>query len=219
MRCIGYENFELRIANFKKRSFVKSAIRNSKSEISTRSWGFQEKEFVKAEIRNPQSEIPTMPDPQIARRCRSCGASIRVRASFCPQCGKELSAKSDANRAKIAGVAKPVPATPDITANSSSEEPTQPSKAEKTAVTPPAGPNSPSPRKQPMQATVGMVHNPRPRKRPVIEEDGLNRIETFRQISSVIDEATYDPSLRFVLVAAVLFVLFLFLLLLSELMR
>ncbi|MDQ3666640.1 MAG: hypothetical protein M3410_08700 [Acidobacteriota bacterium] len=54
--------------------------------------------------------------------------------------------------------------------------------------------------------------------REVIGEDGLNRVEKFRQISSaVIDEAAYDPSLRFVLVAVGLFVLFILLLLLSEL--
>jgi hypothetical protein len=71
-----------------------------------------------------------------------------------------------------------------------------------------------------MQATVGMVHNPGPRSRQVVQDDGLNRVETFRQLSSaVIDEATYDPSLRFLLIAAVLFVLFLFLLVLSELIR
>ncbi len=52
----------------------------------------------------------------------------------------------------------------------------------------------------------------------MIGEDGLNRVEKFRQISSaVIDEAAYDPSLRFVLVAVGLFVLFILLLLLSEL--
>ncbi len=49
---------------------------------------------------------------------------------------------------------------------------------------------------------------------------GRNRVEKFRQMSTaVIDEAAYDPSLRFVLVAVVLFVLFLLLLLLSELIK
>jgi hypothetical protein len=37
--------------------------------------------------------------------------------------------------------------------------------------------------------------------------------------TAVIDEAAYDPSLRFVLVAAALFVLFLLLLLMSELIK
>jgi hypothetical protein len=69
-----------------------------------------------------------------------------------------------------------------------------------------------------MQATVGMVHRTGTPRSEVIGEDGLNRVEKFRQISgAMIDEAAYDPSLRFVLVAAVLFVLFLVLLLLSEL--
>ncbi len=69
-----------------------------------------------------------------------------------------------------------------------------------------------------MQATVSMVYRNGPPPREVTGDDGLNRVEKFRQISSaLIDEAAYDPSLRFVLVAAVLFVLFLFLLLLSEL--
>ncbi|HSD47207.1 MAG TPA: hypothetical protein VLB87_11300 [Pyrinomonadaceae bacterium] len=43
------------------------------------------------------------------------------------------------------------------------------------------------------------------------------RIETIKHVSSVmIDQAAYDPSLRFLLVAAVLFVLFLLLLILSK---
>ncbi len=62
-----------------------------------------------------------------------------------------------------------------------------------------------------------MVYRNGPPPREVSGDDGLNRVEKFRQISAVIDEAAYDPSLRFVLVAAALFVLFLVLLLLSEL--
>jgi hypothetical protein len=43
------------------------------------------------------------------------------------------------------------------------------------------------------------------------------RVEKIRHVSSVvIDQAAYDPSLRFLLVAAVLFVLFLVLLILSK---
>jgi uncharacterized membrane protein YvbJ len=48
--------------------------------------------------------------------------------------------------------------------------------------------------------------------------DEISSVEKLRQISTtVIDEAAYDPSLRFVLVAAVLFILFLVILILSEL--
>ncbi len=43
------------------------------------------------------------------------------------------------------------------------------------------------------------------------------RVEKIRHVSSVvIDQAAYDPSLRFILVAAVLFVLFLVLLIMSK---
>jgi hypothetical protein len=167
----------------------------------------------------PKSEIPTMLEPEIARRCLSCGVSIRVRASFCPQCGKKLTPKPDASKGKDAGAATPGSAIGGLTADASSAAATKPLKSEKTTVPPPAVSSSPSaPRKQPMQATVGMVHHAGPPSREALEDDGLHRVEKFRQISSaVIDEATYDPSLRFVLIAVVLFVLFLFLLLLSEL--
>jgi len=44
-----------------------------------------------------------------------------------------------------------------------------------------------------------------------------DRVEKIKHVSSVvIDQAGYDPSLRFILVAAVIFVLFLILLILSK---
>jgi len=88
--------------------------------------------------------------PEIAHRCPSCGVSLRERASFCPQCGKQL------------------PAT---TAGSATGQ-------------------------------AGEV---------------VRRVE--KHISTVFDEAAYDPSLRFVLVAAALFILFLVILILSELIN
>ena len=49
--------------------------------------------------------------------------------------------------------------------------------------------------------------------------DNVKRVEKIRQVSSaVLGEATYDPSLRFVLVAVGIFVVFLVLLLLSKVM-
>ncbi|HVF22462.1 MAG TPA: hypothetical protein VM941_05280 [Pyrinomonadaceae bacterium] len=50
-----------------------------------------------------------------------------------------------------------------------------------------------------------------------VAENMRERVEKIRHVSSVmIDQAAYDPSLRFLLVAAVLFVLFLILLILSK---
>lgn len=194
-----------------------------------------------------------MPKPEIARRCPSCGVSIRVRASFCPECGKPLPPKSDeAREAKDGGALTPV--TQELTADTSESAAIMPLDSpaatmpldssaaikpfdsfaatmplDSSAATMPlvskdtvAPPNALSTRppafpKHPRQATVGMDHRAGP-PRVFIDEDGLNRVEKFRQMSTaVIDEAAYDPSLRFLLVAAVLFVLFLLLLLLSEL--
>ncbi len=161
-----------------------------------------------------------MPEPEIARRCPSCGVSIRVRASFCPECGEPVTPKSDAApETKNAEALTPGSATPELTTDTSRSAASKPLKSGNPVAPPTAVSTSASaPLKQPKQARVGMVHHAGPPPREVIGEDGLNRVEKFRQISSaVIDEAAYDPSLRFVLVAAALFVLFLFLLLLSEL--
>lgn len=51
-----------------------------------------------------------------------------------------------------------------------------------------------------------------------VEGNVVQRVQKFREISSVmIDEAGYDPSLRFVLVAGVLFLLFLLIVVLNRL--
>lgn len=53
--------------------------------------------------------------------------------------------------------------------------------------------------------------------KPGVAENVHERVEKIKYVSSVvIDQAASDPSLRFLLVAAVLFVLFLILLLLSK---
>ena len=91
-----------------------------------------------------------MAEPEIARHCPACGASVRDRAFFCPQCGAEVEA-------------------------------------------------------EPLIAT----ENP---------DEEMSGVEKLLEISStVIDEAAYDPSLRFVLVAALLFIVFVVILIFSEL--
>ena len=108
-----------------------------------------------------------MSEPEIARRCTSCGASVRQRAMFCPQCGNAVS-QAEA----------PVTAT----------TPLIPETVIETA------------------------------PKPKVHEEGVRgRVEKFRKVSSVmIDQAAYDPSLRFLLVAAVLFLLFIVLMILSK---
>src|SRR3712207_3949697 len=58
----------------------------------------------------------------------------------------------------------------------------------------------------------------KPLAKPSRHPDGVKaKVEKLRQVSSImIDQAAYDPSLRFLLVAAVFFILFLVLLILSK---
>ena len=50
-----------------------------------------------------------------------------------------------------------------------------------------------------------------------VEGDVMQRVQKVRQISTVvIDEAAYDPSLRFILVAAIVFGLFLIIVVLNK---
>src|SRR5512147_3239723 len=39
-----------------------------------------------------------MSDPEIDRRCISCGASVRSQALFCPQCGQPISHSAPAEK-------------------------------------------------------------------------------------------------------------------------
>jgi hypothetical protein len=58
----------------------------------------------------------------------------------------------------------------------------------------------------------------KPAPQPIRHHDGVKaRVEKLRHVSSVvIDQAAYDPSIRFLLVAAAFFILFLVLLILSK---
>ncbi len=99
-----------------------------------------------------------MSQPEIARRCPSCGVSLRERAFFCPQCGEQL---------------PPAPAAP-------TESPVKDARA-------------------------------------VQKVKDVGAAQKWRQISrNVFGEAAGDPSLRFVLVAAVIFIFFIAILILSE---
>lgn len=153
--------------------------------------------------------IPHMTEPEIARRCPSCGLSIRVRSSFCPQCGKALEPRQNQTGSPKDAAAR-IPDTGPV-AEFNADSPGSPANVV-------AGPSPAVPRKPPRQATVGMLHHAGSVKREGDKDDLRPRVEKVRHISSVVlDEAAYDASLRFVLVAAVLFILFLALLLLSEL--
>lgn len=180
-----------------------------------------------------------MTDPEISRRCRFCGASIRVRGVFCPQCGKQTSEQasdlaSEERSLETEEVALPQDTvsvdldrlpTADISINRNAETvplyplPGMPEAGvakpdhfeAKAATSPPPFQSSEASLPVGASRTRSMSQVPADVKR------GLGKV---REISTVmLDEAAYDPSARFVLVAAVLFVLFLIILILSEMMR
>jgi len=146
--------------------------------------------------------------PEISHRCTSCGAAVREReALFCPECGKALKDTSPA----------PAPAEPDrivqnaTVATPESDRPTfsAPARVE---------PNPSSHPQRIADKTRETLHRASAAARGVIEEP-VKRVERIRHASThVIEEASYDPSLRFVLVALGLFIMFLILLVLSKVM-
>lgn len=179
-----------------------------------------------------------MTEPEIARRCPNCGASIRDRAFFCPQCGNEVGAKTEADEPDIqeGGEHSPeaTPAEEQAAEQTITEEQENPNFVSQDTVYEPA-PSNETESSEPatVEATstasqrpggAAPAYNRNPVKRAAasargaIEGDVTHRVEKLRKIShTVIDEAAYDPSLRFILIAAVLFGIFLFILLLNKL--
>jgi uncharacterized Zn finger protein (UPF0148 family) len=199
-----------------------------------------------------------MSEPEIARRCPTCGASIRQVALFCPQCGNaqpqpQPHASADAEPQSTSKETAPLQEA-EIAASEKSMSDTiaieRPQEAaetpghsllmsatiavEKTDETPQAPANPPSmsdtiaierPVEKPKasasagvrKAVGGQLQRANTLARGV-EGDVNRRVQKVRQISSVVlEEAGDDPGLRFVLVAAIVFILFLAIVLLNKL--
>ena len=159
-----------------------------------------------------------MPEPEISRRCSSCGASIRDKAFFCPQCGGQLQKGSENETAALHDTHDIVR---DVTLTEADFQAQPQPKSPPIVVAPPAQTARPAqPKKQPAQRARGEVGGRIQRatgKARGVEENVAQRVQKFREISSVvIDEAGYDPSLRFVLVAAILFILFVLIVILNK---
>ena len=158
-----------------------------------------------------------MSEPQISHRCPSCGASVRERdALFCPECGKALKDTSPAAAVSEPNetVANPTTAAPE----SETATVSAPSQVKTTHVetNPSSHPQRIADKTRETLHRASAVASAA--ARGVIEEP-VKRVERFRHASThVIEEASYDPSLRFVLVALGLFVVFLILLVLSKVM-
>ena len=152
-----------------------------------------------------------MPDPTIARRCPTCQATIRDQAFFCPQCGNKLEKPSPSVSEKQSEIHDTEEV---IDGNKTLTEADLRARSA-------AAPNATESRKAPARAKalgeVGSKIQKVTNKARVVEGDVIQRVQKFREMSNVvIGEANYDPSLRFVLVAAALFVVFLIIVLLNK---
>jgi len=157
-----------------------------------------------------------MSDPLIARRCPWCGVAIREQAFFCPQCGKDLTQQQPDFGATIAESA-----TPETKKRDTAELIDPATSKESPPKAAPVQSASPKSRKAPIgQKALGKMGAGIQKATHVardVEGNVVHRVQKLRDASSVvIDEASYDASLRFVLVAAALFILFLVVLLLSK---
>ena len=151
-----------------------------------------------------------MSEPEIARRCPTCGASIREVALFCPQCGN----------------AQPQPraaaAAPETTSkNTAPLEGTEGEERQKSLSDTIAIERSEeTPRTPATPGVLGAVGAKLQRATTLardVEGDVIQRAQKVREISSVVlDEAGHDPGLRFLLVAGIVFVLFLVIVLLNR---
>src|SRR6185436_6917702 len=142
-----------------------------------------------------------MTEPEIARRCLSCGASIREVALFCPQCGNaQPPPKSDQTQRDVA--AAPGTTSKDTASLDGAEVAAQKSMSDTVAIERPEAAPKPAGGAG-VRGAVGAKLQRATTLARGVEGDMIHRVQKVRHISGVVwDEAGDDPGLRFVLVAA-----------------
>jgi hypothetical protein len=161
-----------------------------------------------------------MSTPEISKRCQTCGIPVSRDAAFCPECGSQINAST---------------AGPAIVEQRAEKRADLTGEAQKAVTT-----NLPSPRmpeaKRPSysRATTKLdqkdlpvadgrtseVPKPRHGAASAVKEKLMPQVGKIKNVShAVVDEAAVDPSFRFLLVAAAIFILFLLLLFISNFLR
>lgn len=154
--------------------------------------------------------------PEILHRCRSCGAALREPGMFCPECGKPLATNDQPNSVEPPAIATAEPGNTAGATNPATSDPTSENPEGKTG-------RSKTARASQIvrhggEKTRETLHKASSAARGAIE-DNVKRVEKIHHVSTVmLEEAHYDPSLRFVLVALGLFIVFVVLLILSKVM-
>ena len=151
--------------------------------------------------------------PEISHRCPSCGASTRDFGKgvlFCPECGKPLAGSERSENEPVVNESAAASASSPTIDGGQSQTGSSVTVEKTTADT--------RERATARERTRETLQRASQRTRGAIEGN-VKRVEKIHQVSSVVlEEATYDPSLRFVLVALGLFGLFVVLLVLSKVM-
>ena len=165
-------------------------------------------------------------EPEISHRCMTCGASARVGKHFCHQCGAVIDKPAQTQIvspevpevAKVARTERSLPAQPPAFNSEVRELPFPVIKSDVD--------KSPNPQDTMPSVFVSVGSSVRSQTkrqrvadaaRDMVAGNVLPRVEKIRQVSSVVLEeaSAIDPSLRFVLIAVVLFLVFVALLLFS----
>lgn len=186
-------------------------------------------------------------EPEIARRCKTCGASVRSGAGFCPQCGASLNPEQSDQVSALAATVEAQPEQPELametTSNSSGILTTEAAMAATSPVVAATSEeNTPTDLLTDENHAVGEAaamesslaadavttttaaaptrrHRVKVAAMDAVEGKIAPRVEKLRQASTgMLDEAADDPGLRFVLVAALLIIISLVLLLLSQIL-
>ena len=150
-------------------------------------------------------------DPEIARRCSGCGASIRQHAAFCPQCGQPLHKQPESEVADTQLLSEPPTEKPKSLIDFESAPTVALNKADIESAPTVALNRAEIEAARKRQAQ--QKSNTKSGRAGTSVENVREQVEKLRKASHVVlDQAAYDPSVRFLLVAAVFLVLFVVLL-------
>jgi len=136
---------------------------------------------------------------------------------FCPECGKPLSAATE--NSPNGREARPADASPSVSKQIANDPADDDKDASALSLADKEAAKSDTrERYHPVEKTRETLHRASSAARGAIE-DNVKRVEKIHHVSTVmLEEASTDPSLRFVLVALALFVVFVILLVLSKVM-
>jgi hypothetical protein len=158
-----------------------------------------------------------MSQPDIARRCPACGVSLRTRAQFCPQCGSSLGAPQASVPQTESPRKQPSP-TPDSQAETQGLSPLPRELVSKTQSN--KGKNTGYANKAPSEyATIASGPSGESglttRVATVADTEGKKPAREKRRSKALV-ESSADPSLKFLIVTAVIFLVAALLVILSR---